>query len=371
MTRRHPSPGVVALALVAVACGSDPVRQKPSDSGKPPPAIESGTLSIEVSATERTFVSLATREVVTPSDPKGSTEWDVAFVGYDVLTNGGISGSGAGAAFGPLDISVFAFPEEPVDVPFWISDAAGGVFLRWYAYDGTDHTLYSRYHVYGLRSGGLLYKLQVLGYYGDVQGAPVSALYQLRYAEVTAGGSGETQEIHDLDATLDGREPSPDAPSGCLTLATGATTLLSPNQAKRSSDWDVCFQREAISVNGGLGGPGGVTGVDLEAMDLDGEAIADVKRRTATSEQAHFDGVDAATLSSPELEYRGDGVTTAFTGKWADVGEDPPAPKPSTAFVVRSADGRSRYLVTFDSFEGATAETPGTLTLNVQTSPSP
>lgn len=347
------------------------MRQKPSDAGNPPPSIESGELSIEVSATERTFVKLATREVVTPSDPKDSTEWDVAFVGYDVLTNGGISGSGAGAAFGPLDIAVFVFPDEPVDVPFWITDAPGGVFLRWYAYDGTDHTLYSRYHVYGLRSGGRLYKLQVLGYYGEVQGAPVSALYQLRYAEVTADGSGETQEIHDLDATLDGREPSPDAPSGCFTLATGETTLLTPNQAKRSHDWDVCFQREAISVNGDLGGPGGVTGVDLEAPDLDGETIATVKKRTAAGEQAHFDGVDEVALSSPELEYRGDGVTTAFTGKWADLAVEPPAPKPSTAFVVRSADGRSRYLVSFDSFQGATAETPGTLTLTIQTSPSP
>jgi hypothetical protein len=251
MTRRHPSLGVVALALVAAACGSDPVRQEPSGAGGSPPSIESGTFSVEVSATERTFVNLATREVVTPSDPKGSTEWDLAFLGYDVLTNGGISGSGAGAAFGPLDISVFAFPDEPVDVPFWITDAPGGVFLRWYAYDGTSHTLYSRYHVYGLRSGGLLYKLQVLGYYGDVQGAPVSALYQLRYAEVTAEADGETQQIHDLDATLDGREPSPDAPSGCFTLATGATTQLTPNQAKRSPDWDICFQREAITSTAG------------------------------------------------------------------------------------------------------------------------
>jgi len=210
----------------------------------------------------------------------------------------------------------------------------------------------------------------VLGYYGDVQGAPVSALYQLRYAEVTADGVGETQEIHDLDGTLDGKEPGADVPSGCLTLATGEVSALTPNQAKRSSDWDICFQRESIGVNGDLGGPGGVTGVDLDAAATDDEAIAEVKKRTAATELARFDDVDAATLESPDITFHGDGVTTAFSGKWADLTTDPPTPK-SNVFVVRTADGHSRYLVAFDSFEGATSDTPGTVTVTVQTSPSP
>ena len=77
------------------------------------------------------------------------------------------------------------------DVPFLVADTAGGTFLGWYAYDGGTHTLYSRYHVYALRSGDQLYKLQLLGYYGDVAGAPVSALYQLRYAAVNTDGSGD------------------------------------------------------------------------------------------------------------------------------------------------------------------------------------
>jgi hypothetical protein len=123
-------------------------------------------------------------------------------------------------------------------------------------------------------------------------------------------------------------------------------------------------------VNGDLGGPGGVTGVDLDAAATDDEAITDVKKRTAATELAYFDAVDAATLESPDVTFHGDGVTTAFSGKWADLTSDPPAPK-SNVFVVRTADGHSRYLVTFDSFEGATADTPGTVTLSIQTSPSP
>ena len=40
--------------------------------------------------------------------------------------------------------------------------------------------------------------------------APVSALYQLRYAEVTADGSGETALLQDIDGTLG---ESPEGPA--------------------------------------------------------------------------------------------------------------------------------------------------------------
>jgi hypothetical protein len=370
MTRavRH-SLGLTALGVLVTACGSDPVRKQPTASNEmPPPA--SAELKFDVSATRPTYLRLSTPAVVEVTDPKHSSDWDLAFVGFDVLTNGGISGAGGGKAFGPLDISYFAFPEEPVDVPFLIADAAGGVFLRWYAYDGSNHTLYSRYHVYGLRSGETLYKLQVLGYYGDVQGAPVSAFYQLRYAEVAAGGA-ETREIHDLDATLDGDTADADVAGGCLTLATGNVARLTPSEAAEALDWDICFRREGISVNGELGGPGEVSGVDLQASETNDEPLALVKKRTASSERPAFDAADEAALTAPGLAYRGDYVTSAFTGKWADARLTPPVPTPSTAFLVVGADGQSRFLVVARSFEGPSATTPGTVTLGIQPTASP
>ncbi|HEV8548603.1 MAG TPA: HmuY family protein [Polyangiaceae bacterium] len=362
----------VALLACLPACGSDPVKPKPAGAdGTNDPTVTSTTLTLSVSAKEPVYVKLATPAVVSVDAAASSTDWDLAFVGYDVLTNGGISGPGRGSAFGPLDISVFVFPEQPIDVPFLITDAAGGVFLKWYAYDGSSHTLYSRFHVVGLRSGGALYKLQILGYYGDVQGSPVSALYQIRYAEVGPDGSGDTLEVHDLDGTLDGDSADADVPSGCLVLATGDTTRLTPNEAKQSQDWDVCFRREAISVNGGIGGPGSVTGVDLQAASTSGETTASVKKRTAQSEQALFDGTDEASLDAPGLDYRGDGITSAFTGKWVDFSQDPPVPTPQTAFLVVGADGRSRYLVTARSFDGSSSDSPGTVTLGIQPAVSP
>lgn len=362
--------GLAGVSALLAACGSDPVTRRPGSSNEqPPPAA--AELSFDVSATRTTYVNLTTGTVVEPSDPTHSTEWDLAFVGYDVLTNGGISGPGGGKAFGPLDVSYFAFPDEPVDVPFLIADAAGGVFLRWYAYDGSNHTLYSRYHLYGLRSGGQLYKLQILGYYGEVEGAPVSALYQVRYAAVTADGSGETEEVKGIDATLDGDTSDADVASGCLVLGTGETLRLTPDEAAASTDWDICFRREAISVNGELGGPGEVSGVDLDADATSDEPLALVKKRTASSTLPAFDAADEATLTAPNLVYRGDYVTSAFTGKWADLGETPPVPVPSTAFLVVAADGQSRFIVAARSFEGASRTSPGTVTLELQPTVAP
>lgn len=362
--------GLAAVSALIAACGSDPVKTDPgaSHEGPPPAATE---LAFDVSATRPTYVNLTSGRVVEPNDPKHSTEWDLAFVGYDVLTNGGISGSGGGKAFGPLDVSYFAFPDEPVDVPFLIADAAGGVFLRWYAYDGSNHTLYSRYHLYGLRSGAELYKLQILGYYGEVAGAPVSALFHLRYAAVTPDGSGETHEITDLDGTLDGDASDSNVASGCLVLATGETLRLTPAEAAASTAWDICFRREAISVNGELGGPGDVAGVDLDADATSDEALALVKKRTAGSTSAAFDTADEATLTAPNLVYRGDYVTSAFTGKWADLRQTPPAPVPSTAFLVVGADGQARFIVAARSFEGASSASPGTVTLAIQPTVAP
>ncbi len=358
-------PPAIALAAWLCACGSDPVKRQPAEENPEPPQ-GLARLSVEVSPTTPTHVKLAVPETVKVTAPKTSTEWDLAFMGYDVMTNGGLSGPGKGWAFGPLSAAFFAFPEEPVEAPFQIEDGAGGAFLRWYAYDGTTHQLYSRYHVYGLRSGEHLYKLQVLGYYGEVQGAPVSALYQVRYAEVTASGSGETRAVHDLNGTLDGESADPSAATDCLVLATGETLSLSADQAAESLDWDVCFRREAISVNGGLGGPGDVTGVDLEAGGTSDETLAAVKKRTAKSEEARFDAVDEAALTAPGLEYTGDHVASAFTGKWADLRSTPPVPTPSTAFLVIAANGYSRFLVSFDSFDTADLESPGTVQLSVQ-----
>jgi hypothetical protein len=358
---------VCALALLCcAACGDDPKRAEDPEPFEPAPE---DTISVEVSADRLTFVDLDVPSVIEVEDPSESIEWDLAFRGYDVITNGGVSGPGAGAAFGPLPEFYFFFPDEPIDEPFLIEDKAGGAFLGWYVYDGSDHTIYSRYHVYGVRSGARLYKVQLLGYYGEVMGAPVSGLYQMRYAEVTADGVGAIEQLANVDATVDGEVSDLTLPNAMVSLASGEIRRLTPEQALEDTGWDLGFRRDAVTVNGELSGPGGVTAVDLDAVDQ--RSLEDVKALSESVEFARFDSVDYAALTADGLAYRGDGVTSAFSGKWVDFERDPPSPTKNTGFLVIGADGETRFLLGFDAFDGASAESPGTVTLFVHRSPAP
>lgn len=360
MRRRFMSLVVVA-GLVAVACGGG---ETTPDAGTPDGGGLEGTteLQVPVPTTGRVYVNLATPAVVTPSGaPAADGSWDLAFEGYDVFTNSGASGAGQGGAFGPLDVSTLEEDAAPT-VPFLSTDKAGGAFVDWYAYDSSSHVLYSRFHVYGVKRGTRLWKVQVLSYYGVQDNAPTSALYQVRFAELTSG-VGQTQTAQ-IDGTAGGLSGPEDAPSGCLELASGAVTPLAPSAARSSTGWDLCFRRDAISVNGEAGGPGGVTAVDLDGSQTASEQLADVKARTADSEQAHFDGVTAASFSG--ATFRGDHIVSMFeTGGWLDTSRAPPAPA-NQAWLVLDASGQRQYLVVFDSFSQATTSSPGTVVMHIK-----
>lgn len=337
--------------------------------GKPDPGAapggEGAELSVDVPATGRAFVKLSTPEVVTPPDDgASSTDWDLALSGYEVFTNSGLSGPGDGGAF-PLDLSDYESGEVPA-IPFLIEDDAGGAFADWYAYDPSEHVIYSRYHVYGVESAGRRWKVQLYSFYGDVQGAPVSALYQLQYAEVTGAGAGPATQLVDVDAIAGGNEAPDTEPSTCLDLDTGARLPLTPPEAAASTEWHLCFRRAVVSVNGELGGPGDVRAVDVHLAESRSESIEQVKARTPATEAARFDAVGDAELSDPALSYRGDHIVTAFEGRWLDPGASPAAPAAKIAWLVQGADGGTRYLARIDRFEGATEATPGRVVMHVK-----
>lgn len=318
-------------------------------------------LVIDVPATGVVRVDLDAPAVVTDDD---ATDWELAFGGYDVFTNSGVSGEGTGGAFGPLGPTTFLLDEAP-EVPFLLEDRTGGAFLRWYAYEGTIHALWSRFHVYGIRRDDQLFKLQILNYYGEVQGAPVSAIYQLRWAAVGASGIEDTQTITDLDGTAGGLAGTDDDPSTCLDLSTKTRLTLTVAQAQLSSAWHVCFRRDAISVNGELGGPGGVSAIDLSRHQSPDELpLETVKDKTPASELAAFDDVDFATLADPALVYRGDRIVSAFDTAWYQTGT-PPTPS-DAVWLVQSSDGERTFLIFVERFEGADDDTPRTLHLRVK-----
>lgn len=348
---------LVSASLLAAAGCDESVGTGSTGSGGGGGA-SSKTVSVDVTASERTYVDLDTAAVV---DEKA--DWDVAFQGLDVYTHGGISGVGKGAAFGPLDPSAIQSNSTPT-VPFLITDDTNGAFMSWYAYDDISHQLFSRYHVIGVQRDQRFFKVQVLAYYGVVQGAPVAALYKVRYAEVTSTGIGATMTIDALDGTAGGTTPTDDKPSGCLDLTTGDTPMLTPAQASASVDWDLCFRRSMISVNGEAGGPGATKAVDLEAEATASETDTEVEGRTETTELPLFDGVDFATLNDPALAYRGDHVVTAFSDRWIDKTANPLAPT-DAAWLVVGSEGTNRFVIAFDGFEGASADAPGKVTMRL------
>jgi hypothetical protein len=354
-------------ALAAVGCGGDDQGSANRGQGGATAASLGTELRFEVERDVPSLVQLSSARVIAADgDPRTSSDWDLAFQGWEVSTNGGVSGLGQGAAFGPLPFTYFVAGEDPTDVPFLIKDKAGGAFRSWYLYDGGSHALYSRFHRFGVRRGARFWKLQILGYYGEVQGAPISGLYQLRYAEVTPDGSRPIVLVSDLDARGGGLEGDSAQPATCLSLDSGEQRSLTDEAALRSHDWDLCFRRDAVRVNGELSGPAGVTAVDLDAASTSAELPELVKARTRDSEAAAFEAVDYATLSAPTLEYRGDQPVSVFTDQWIDRSQQPPALAQDSNWLVVGADGQSRYLVALTGLEHSTAEAAGTVVLRVR-----
>lgn len=364
-----------ATALSACSDVADGPSSTTQDGGTSPSALDAtaqvdaastfqsgAELSVPVGASGRTYVSLEPLAVVAEPSPGSSKAWDLAFEGYDIYTNGGASGPGSARSFGPLDAIAYVAQSAP-PVPFLSEDKAAGAFLDWYAYAGApSHALYSRFHVVGVRDGESLFKVQILGYYGVRDGAPVSGLYRIRYQELAPNPS-PVREIADLDGTAGGPNGGASATSECLDLGTGRRLFLTPEAARTSKDWHLCFRRQNVTVNGEAGGPRGVSAHDLSQSETALEQLDDVEKRTPESERARFDSVSAASFVGKT--FRGDRVVSGFGEAWVvrPSLEVPGAPAYAT-WVVVPASGTAKYLVGFSAFEGATAKSPGRVVMH-------
>jgi hypothetical protein len=325
-------------------------------------------LVVDVPPTGRAFLRLKEPAMVPPpGDPKASNDWDVAFEGWDVFTNGGASGGGVGGAVGPFDGVTYA-EADAEKTPFVEKDKVAGPFANWFQYEQAPaHALWSRYHVFAVKDATRTWKVQVLSYYGQRDGAVVPGLYRIRYAELTPGGAGPTQEIVNLDGTGGGSHGGGAEDSECVHLGSGQRLFLSQTAAKQSKDWHLCVRRSNIQVNGEEGGPGGVTAVDLDTAKTPFEKLAELKARTADTERARFEAVQGADAAG--RTFRGDRVMSFFGEVWyASPGAEGPAarkPAPGTWFVG-SATGQEKYLIRFLAFDGATSAGPGRIRLGIK-----
>jgi len=102
-----------------------------------------------------------------------ATAWDLAFTGYTIKTNGGVSGSGSVMAL-PDNVTPFASIDATyaatAPAQAYRADEFGGVFTanRWYKYNitGTDNQIWPTFDVYLIKKGSSVYKMQLTGYYG-------------------------------------------------------------------------------------------------------------------------------------------------------------------------------------------------------------
>ncbi len=151
----------------------------------------SGTFEVDTVDQENGFYfDFSSGEVVTPSDPVSSTEWDIRISAYDVYLNGSIFGTGQGAAFpiydGLQDRTDFdaVTNVNQFGPPRWVNDEMQSAFTvsDWYNYNFNTHQLTSKRHTYVVQSGGKNYKVEIVSYYDpDTQ---TSGTYTINWAEI-------------------------------------------------------------------------------------------------------------------------------------------------------------------------------------------
>lgn len=124
-----------------------------------------------------------------------AADWDikveVAGQSWNIWTNGAVSGSGSGGAFGSFDSTAIADylsgtinTSGTVISGMYGQDSAGGLFKdnTWYAYSlQGNNKLWPNYRVYAIDTGSAQYKLQILSFYDD---AGTSGMIKFRYKEL-------------------------------------------------------------------------------------------------------------------------------------------------------------------------------------------
>jgi hypothetical protein len=352
-----------ALTL-AGACGDEhlatPDAGAMPDSGGETTPVPATTLMLDATGGKHAFASLRESKTVEVTAPDGSDAWDISLASYLLQTNSGPSGPGSGGAYGPVTDMPFDEIASAAVVPHssaWRADRIASPFDGWYLYDKCPagmHTLASRFHDYGIESGGRRWKLQIVTYYGLVMGAPQSARYAVRFAEVTSSGSAATQRIADLDAST----------AAFLDLASGAPVALTEADAASSPAWDIGFRRSDIFVNGGVAGPKGVRGVDLDAARVDVDA--DICAMSEASEQGRFDAVAASQLAAPTLAWRTSDIEGALKDAWYAYDPISHTISPGTGtWIVRGADGATFFKLAVVAIDGASMTDAGRLTVKL------
>jgi hypothetical protein len=146
-----------------------------------------------------------------------------------------------------------------------------------------------------------------------------------------------------VDASAGGAPEAAKNPRVYIKL-TGQRVDVNDNDAFTSTDWDLALKRVDIFTNSGDAGPG-KGGAARVAKDFDEVTAADADAATLVPEK-FFD--EDCVGRKDEASF----IITSFAG-WYDyaVGAGPSV-MPNTSFIVRGADGTSRYKLGVVSYTG-------------------
>lgn len=199
--RTAPRASMLCLALSAALFGAgcaedlkldteetvhEPVETEPAADG-------SFTTRVDASDYEAwVYFSFVSGAQVIPADPAISTDWDLGFQRFHIITNGGASGSGGAAVATLVDQAfdaVVAAPTEGYvtdqpdsDDEDVLVDAVFEAGDGWYDYDENTNRLSPRTNVYVVQSTrGAHFKVAILDYY-DAAGS--SGYPRSRWAEL-------------------------------------------------------------------------------------------------------------------------------------------------------------------------------------------
>lgn len=131
-------------------------------------------------------------------------DWDLAFMRFNIITRGGVSGTGNVAVAVLTETGFEQVTQAPADG--YVVDAEDGpdrgedpdsAFTMgdaWYAYDMTTHALTARPNVYVVRSdAGAYFKVAMQSYYDDAGTPGVLSFRWAKLPAPTSGGSAVAQ----------------------------------------------------------------------------------------------------------------------------------------------------------------------------------
>ncbi|MGB5105477.1 MAG: HmuY family protein [Candidatus Zixiibacteriota bacterium] len=136
------------------------------------------------------YFDFSSDQVVTPTDPTNSKDWDIRIYSYDIYLNGSVFGPGSAAAFPVYDgLSDRTDFDAVTDVnqfgpPRWVADEMMSAFTAtdWYNYNFSTHVLTSKMNTYLVQVGGKTYKVEIVSYYDPETQA--SATFTFHWAEL-------------------------------------------------------------------------------------------------------------------------------------------------------------------------------------------